>query len=288
MGRELGHVAGALGIAAALCVHLAGSAHARTGGHEDAAAARDAPSAASGASRDAKPRETLFSMDDALPWDGYLKVGRFAPAWSVEEDEDWVSAPSAAELAEWQASPERTFVAAEAGRKTIGLGARMSAAGQSKSGELDLRLAATAYRRWNALGPASNVVASASAATSEAGGRRAYAYTGASGFSLGPLSFVGRGAVVERLSPNGPKRSWSAHAQARWLVAGWFDTRLAFERFDPDHRRHGDERNRISIGVEPSFERHVRARVCYRVIDGPRNRRANGADELAFEVHVSF
>jgi hypothetical protein len=186
------------------------------------------------------------------------------------------------------ASVDRTFMAVEAGREKAGLRGFVSAAGHSKSGELDPRFTANAYRRFGKLGLAENLVASASIGTGSVGERRFYAYTGSSRFSVGPLSFLGHAALVDTDLGRSFKRSWNARAEASWVFARRLDTKLAYEWSDPNDEQHGDERSRIALRVDPLIHGQVRAGVGYRKLSGPANRPGANADEVALELHVSF
>ena len=218
----------------------------------------------------------------------YLKVGRFAPAESTEPEGDWMSGRWGRVDKHSGTSLDRTFMAVEAGRNEAGLRGFVSAAGQSGSGELNPRFTANAYRRLGSVGLAENVIASASVGTGSIGEQRFYAYTGSSRFSVGPLSFLGHGALVDTEFGRGVKRSWSARAEASWLLGRRLETRLAYEWSDPNDEQRGDERARIAIRVDPLIHRHLRAGVGYRKLSGPANRPDSNADELALELHVSF
>jgi len=218
----------------------------------------------------------------------YLKVGRFAPVASAEPDGDWMSGRWGRVDKNSGSSVDRTFMAVEAGRNESGLRGFVSAAGQSRSGELDPRFTANAYRRLGSVGPVENVIASASVGTGSIGEQRFYAYSGSSRFSVGPLSFLGHAALVDTELGRGFKRSWSARAEASWLLARRLDTRLTYEWSDPNDEQRGDERARIAIRVDPLINRHLRAGVGYRKLSGPADRRDSNADELALELHVSF
>jgi hypothetical protein len=138
------------------------------------------------------------------------------------------------------------------------------------------------------LGPVKNVVHSASAGTGRTGERRFVSFGGASGFSLGPLTFLGHATLTDTELSRGVKRGWNARAEAGWLVAKRMETKLAYEWSDPNDARHGDERSRIGVRLDPVLSRHVRAGVCYRKLQGPDTVAGANADEIGIEINVSF
>jgi hypothetical protein len=267
---EIGRVVCLLGLATTLCAGGADPAHAGSPARES--------------------RQLLVGSETRQG--SYLKLGRFAPAVSTEPKRDWMAdwkgGWSSGVAAHSSASVDRTFMAVEAGREKAGLRGFVSAGGQSKSGELDPRFTANAYRHLGKIGVAENVVASASIGTGSVGERRFYAYTGSSRFSVGPLSFLGHASLVDTDLGRGFKRSWNARAEASWLLARRLDTKLAYEWSDPNDNRNGDERSRIAIRVDPLIHGQVRAGVGYRKLSGPANRPGSNADEVALELHVSF
>jgi hypothetical protein len=292
MLEVLGRVVRRLGLVATVLASICGPASAGVSeapSAEAAAVATSLPPAALASppnAREAKRREQVFEIEDGL---GYLKLGRFEPPAAPEPDDDWFGRRSRWVGLASRGSLDRTFMALEAGKKQhAGVRGFVSAAGSSASGELDPHFTASAYQRLAGIGPVKNVVASASAGTGHAGDRRIYTYTGSGRFSLGPFSLLGHGARVDTEMPRGTRRSWSARAEAGWLVAGRLDAKLGYEWLDPNDERPGDERRRIGVRLDPVLHERIRTGVCYRKLTGPDNRPGANADEVALELALTF
>lgn len=271
----LGPVTRVLGLVACLCVAWPGVVGAADSTTADRATPDDR-------------RRPLLLLDDGLPWGGHFRIGR-APAGQWDPaGSNWLEQSSGWRGMAPLPAASRAFMTVEAGRDRGGLRGFVSAGGTSETGVLRPRFAVDAYHRWERVGPATNVVARASAGTGHSGDRPFRSYAAASRLSLGSLTLLGRGALVETETRGGPRRSWSGRAEASWRTLGALDTRLAFEWLDPDSSRRGDERSRFGVGVDPLLHPRVRAHVCYRRLSGPAQGRGSKADELAFELRMTF
>ena len=234
------------------------------------------------------PRSSIFQIDDGRPKGAYFKVGRFAAAEAAETNPDRRSLQASLRGVATLPSVDRTFMTIEAGAKRVGVRGFVSAPGQSRTGELEPQLGASLYRRIERVGPATNLLASASAGTGSSDARRYYAYSSASRLSLGPLSLLGHAAVVDTEISRGFKRSWSARAEAGFRVTELMDTKLAYEWLDPNAKRRGDEYARIGLRIDPVLEHNIKVGVAYRNIGDSRVGPSTGAHEIAFELNATF
>jgi hypothetical protein len=228
-------------------------------------------------------REAFLLLDGVLPGQTYAKGGRFFAPWGLklQDDEAFVNALTGFSF-------DRSVTGLEIGRSGEGINWSLSGSEATEDDDLDQLFTANAYYLWSEAGPFQGIMLGASAATDEPGDTQFDAYTTYGGFSVGPLAVLGQGALVDTDVDGDSTKTWVAYGEANWLLAGWINTKVAFDWADPDDGTDEDERNRVSFGFEPFLDRFLQVRLFYRVLNAPEDDVERNRDELILELHGFF
>ncbi len=79
-----------------------------------------------------------------------------------------------------------------------------------------------------------------------------------------------------------------AYAELDYLVTEGWNSKAAYEFYDPDRNIDENERDRVLIGVEPFIIPFLQLGVYYRFNQSIPQNKPQNADELTFRVHVYF
>ncbi len=269
----------------------------------------------------ASNRELWGMLEGVLPWDIYIKGGRFFPAFGlkIEDDEAFVNSFSGFNF-------DRTLSGIEVGRTGMGWNWMLSF---SEGGDdLEHLWLGSLYYLWADVGPFNGLMLGSSAGHYEPRDLEANSFTAFGGASVGPFTWLvqglyidgeekhevdvttardgyadfldsdtldaslltdlqTRGASTTELITRGVD-SWGVYTELNTLVLGWMNVKFAFDYLDPSDNQGEDQRNRFSIGLEPFLDRFLQLRLFYRILNGPKDQPATNRDELILEAHLFF
>ena len=228
-------------------------------------------------------REAFGIVDQLLPWDTYIKGGQFYLDWGFQFDDDeaFVSQQTGFTF-------DNSFAGLELGRGGEGFNWSISATDGSDDSDTDVQVAGNASYMWTGLGFIDTFMLGASTAYDEPKSTRFFASTTYGGVSLGRLALLWQGNLLETKVNSDQTLSWALYGEANYLIAGWLNTKFAFDYIDPDDDTSSDQRNRFSFGFEPFLDEFLQVRLFYRISNGPEDEQKFNKDELQLELHLFF
>ena len=238
-------------------------------------------------------REAWAILDGVLPWGAYIKGGRFFPGFGLKLEDDTAFVNQATGF-----NFDRTLSGVEIGRSAMGWNWFVSV---SEGGnEFEMLTMASSYYMWSSIGPFDGAMLGGSFARAEPNSLQSLTFAGFGGLSYGPLTVLAQGGLIDterritegmdddEISLKVTDDSWVAYVEANYLAFDWLNVKLAFDWLDPDDGQSQDDRNRVSIGLEPFLARFLQLRAFYRVYNGPEDEPITNRDELTLEAHLFF
>ena len=229
-------------------------------------------------------REVFGLLTGVLPWDVYLKAGRFFPPFGLRIQDD---------AAFTRSTTGFNFVnfseGVEIGLSTgpFFLAAAVVNSGSPAGQDTRKQVSANGYYLKTLDGPVRSVLVGGSAAHNPTTERSFYGlHAGASFWKLTVLTEAN--LIVEDVPSQEDIMRWAYYTEANWLATDRLNVKVAYDYFDPDDEESEDQRERISLGVEAFFNKYLQGRLFYRVSnDIPQNLSGN-VNELMAEMHLFF
>ncbi|HYB99030.1 MAG TPA: hypothetical protein VEC57_07815 [Candidatus Limnocylindrales bacterium] len=253
----------------------------------------------------ASNNEGFALLEKILPWDTYIKAGRFFPGFGLRFEDDFAFVNSATGF-----NFSRTLNGVEIGRSALGWNWNLSASeGGNKFNFVAL---INGMYMWDKFGPFNGALLGASFVRAESTFKPAarlpedprpdtlhldsYTYALYGGFSIGDLTVALQGSLIdseEAVTDTRPSfvddnDAWIAYVEANYLLFDWLNVKGAFDWHDPNNSDGADVRNRVSIGLEPFLDRFLQLRLFYRVYNGPEDEPQTNQDTLTLEGHLFF
>jgi hypothetical protein len=229
-------------------------------------------------------REVFGLLTGVLPWDIYLKAGRFFPPFGLRLQDDAAFTRSTTGFNFTNFSE-----GVELGLSTgpVFLSAAVVNSGSPAGQDTRKQVSANGYYLQTLGGPVRTVLVGGSAAHNPTTERNVYGlHAGASFLELTVLT-EGNLIVVET-PDQGSRKSWAYYTEANWLATDRLNIKVAYDYFDPDDEESDDQRERISLGLEAFFNKYIQGRLFYRISnDIPQNLGGN-VNELMAEMHLFF
>ena len=218
----------------------------------------------------------LFGLYEWRPARGYLKVGKFLPAygWRLPDDAAFIRQNTGFS---YQSPDIGVEIGFEPGSWSVHLSTTNGAGGGSddNSSKRLALMSVKRFRKWRigAMG-AQNTRDNV---TTRAGGLLA-------GVNFGRVTLLGEGDWGESSSTH----RLIGFAEANILIARGLNLKLAHDWIDPDDDASTDERTRDSIGLEYIPIPWVQLRWLVRFRDGPPQVSGARDDSLELEAHLFF
>lgn len=229
-------------------------------------------------------REGFALIRGFLPWDTYVKAGRFFPTFGlhVQDDESYITSVTGFtfqnpdEGAEIGIAPGPFFVAADV---TNG-----------PSGDKDVSATINAYGLWEDVPVVRNVLLGASYARVTDKQKAAAFYGGA---NLWLFSSIVQFDLIDdnSVASEAKRPQYAAYSELDLLLFDWLNIRGTFEFLKVANARN---QTRYTIGAEPFINLFLQPRVQYRINNGPPvpsgdpNVLVENQDVLFFELHMFF
>ncbi len=230
-------------------------------------------------------REAVGLLSGFLPFEGYIKAGRFFPSYGLRIQDDGAFIRSntgftfsnAGDGIELGFSPGRVFLATSIinGDNTIG-----------DNGDKQYSLNGY-YLFSNILPFMRSIMVGGSYAHNDVDDRDLYGLYLAA--NLGPFTALSEGDLISIEDSNQQSiDAWAVHAQINLLLWDRLNIKYAWDYFDPNDDVGEDHRVRYSLGLESFLAKYLQLRLFYRVNnDIPQNPSGN-FNELMAEMHVFF
>ena len=222
-------------------------------------------------------RETVAILK--LPWDTFVKGGRFFPPFGLRlyEDASYVRTDTGFtfqnpdEGIEFGAMPGPFYLAASV---TNGAG-----------GDRDVLTSFNAYGVFDQLPVVRNVLAGLSVARQSNKRTVTAFYAGA---NLWKFTYLGEFDYYDDrtvLPPDTGRNQYASYAEVDLLLFDWFNVRGTFDFLKVSGNR---DTTRYTIGAEPFIDRFIQPRLYYVINNGPGNEPQLNTTALVFELHFFF
>lgn len=230
-------------------------------------------------------REAFGLIRGFLPYDTYLKAGRFFPTFGlrVQDDEAYIRANTGYtftnpdEGGEIGFAPGPFFIA--------------SSITNGNSGDKDVAVTVNGYGVFQDIPVVQTILAGASFARQNDKRDAAAWYAGS---NIWHFTYLAEFDLIDDrtvASANTKRDQYATYAEVDFLAFDWLNIRGTFEFLKVTHDR---DQTRYTIGVEPFINRFIQPRIQYRINNGPPvptnnpNVLVNNQDELIFELHFFF
>lgn len=246
-------------------------------------------------------REVFGLLRGVLPWQGYLKAGRFYLDYGLKMETDnlfSVNIPS-----------QDLFVRGRTGTGFTGFDSGLELGFQPgpwhvtasvtdpSSGDTGVRVTSNAYGMWRNLPVVENAMLGASFLYNSPTGSDQYIYGVYGGSNLGPFEYQ---AEIDFIHQSFDTResvgTFLAYGEINYLLLDWINTKVFGEYADNDGmlssagepKRTGTSQNRFGFGIEPFLGRFLQARLFYSIANGPKDVAETNQNRLILELHVFF
>jgi hypothetical protein len=118
------------------------------------------------------------------------------------------------------------------------------------------------------------------------------------GFNLGRFTYLGEVDFREDKDKNDGEPSTDEfrgrfihYSEGNYLFFNWLNLKVAFDYADDDgdlRQRVDDSENRVSVGLEPFWNKFLQTRLFYRVSNGIESNPSHNQDLWSLEVHMFF
>jgi len=245
-------------------------------------------------------REVFGLLRGILPWNGYVKAGRFYLDYGLGyETDNLFSLDNPSQNLFVRGRTGTDFNANDDGVE-IGLqpGPFHIAASVTNGppGDSDVRVTFTTYAMLRDLPVIDNAILGASFLRVAPDGQERIAYGFFAGANLGPLEYH---AEVDWLhddqdatedDPAKAVGTFLAYGELNYLLLDWINTKVFGEYADNDGQPDmlDSAQNRFGGGIEPFLSRFLQTRLFYSVANGPENLPIANQNWLVMELHLFF
>jgi hypothetical protein len=229
-------------------------------------------------------REVFGLLTGVLPWDIYLKAGRFFSPFGLrlQDDAAFTRSTTGFNFTNFSEGVELGL-----SKGPFFLSAAVVNSGSPAGQDTRKQVSANGYYLKTLGGPLRTVLVGGSAAHNPTTERNVYGLH--AGTSFWKLTVLAEGTlIVAETTDQGSLKSWASYVEANWLATDRLNVKVAYDYFDPDDGESEDQRQRFTLGLESFFNRYLQGRLLYRVSqDIPQNLSGN-VNELMAEMHVFF
>ena len=241
-------------------------------------------------------REIFAQLKGVMPWNGYVKAGRFFVDYGLRTEND--------DLASQGNASQNLFVRGRTGTDFNGyypgveigfqpgpISTSLSitnAAGASS----EPRITANAYGIFRDMPVVENILTGGSFMWVPSNNGDTWNWGVYAGSNFGPLEYQAEVDFIhaqnETLGLS--KSTFAAYAEVNYLLMGWINTKFFGEYADNDGRWDTPDtaQNRFGFGIEPFIGRFLQPRLFYTFANGPRDRPETNQSRLIFELHAFF
>lgn len=233
-----------------------------------------------------------------LPWDVYLKGGKmFLPyGLQLQDDTAFIRGGRNGSMTTGF-SFDQQQPAFEIGWEP-GPVAAAFAVSDGAPGDRDVQVTGTLYALFTDLPVVRNFLLGGSASRVGPPGTETIVYGFFTGFNLGKLTYLGEVDFrSDKDRTDGDPETdkflgrFIHYSEANYLLLDWLNVKLAFDYADDDgvlQTRANDSENRVSVGLEPFWNKFLQTRLFYRCSNGIESNPSHNQDLWIAEVHLFF
>lgn len=233
-----------------------------------------------------------------LPWDIYLKGGKmFLPyGLQLQDDNAFIRGGRNGSVTTGFSFDEQQ-PAFEVGWEP-GPVAAAFAVSNGTSSDKDVQVTGTVYSLFTGVPVVRSVLLGGSFSHVAPPGAETWVWGFFTGFNLGRFTYLGEVDFREDKDKNDAEPSTDEfrgrfihYSEGNYLLLNWLNLKVAFDYADDDgdlRQRNDDSENRVSVGLEPFWNKFLQTRFFYRVSNGIESNPSHNQDLWILEVHMFF
>ncbi len=247
-----------------------------------------------------------FVLFKGLPWNGYVKGGRFFLPYGLQLQDDEAFIRGGRSYGSSSAHTGFSFDLQEAGGEIgfePGPFSAVVAVTDGTPGDNNVRVSGTAFTLLDDLPVLGAILIGGSFSYVGTPGGDTRLLGVFAGTNLGPVTLLAEADFRGDKAPGTQGRhagQFMSYVEANYLLFRWMNLKLAFDYADSDGRivrtvdgqsvldLANDNESRFSIGLEPFLNRFVQPRIFYRVNNGVKSNPTHNQNTLLLEAHVFF
>ena len=224
----------------------------------------------------ANTREVFGLLRGFLPWDTYVKAGRFFPAYGLRVQDDQAFIRSRTGFT-FQNPDEGGEIGIQPGPFFLA-----TSITNGQAGDKDVLATFNGYTVIEDLPVVRNVITGVSYARVTNRREVAGFYAGS---NLWRFTYLGELDLIDdrTLNSTGRRDQYAAYGELDCLLLDWLNLRGTFEFIKVAGNR---DQTRWVVGAEPFINRFIQPRIQYRINNGPPDQPGQNQDELWLELHV--
>jgi hypothetical protein len=231
-------------------------------------------------------RETFALLTGFLPWNMYIKAGKFFPPYGfrLQDDAAFIRSRTGFNFT----SPDTGVEVGLAPGNAFFSVAVTDGVGVSSGQRIGKQVSLNGYYLFSDVPVVRSLWLGGSFSHNSLKGedRTLYGFHAGTNFwrltLLGELDFIEDQQLPRRAS------QFAGYGEVNWLVCDWMNARFAYDYFDPSQNRGDQAITRYSFGVEPFLSKFLQLRLFYRVYNGVPENPQDNFDQLITEMHVFF
>jgi hypothetical protein len=223
-------------------------------------------------------RETFGLVKNLLPYDFYVKAGRFYPTFGLRvwDDEAYIRSRTGYTFANPDEGGEIGFAP--------GPFFLASSITNGQGGDTDVATTVNGYGVFEDIPIVRTIMAGASFAR-QSNKRDVAAFYG--GSNLWKFTYMAEFDLIDdrTVASAIARDQYASYAELSLLLFDWLNLRGSFEFVKVANDRN---QTRYTVGVEPFIDRYLQPRIQYRINNGPSDKPQQNQPELLFELHMFF
>jgi hypothetical protein len=231
-------------------------------------------------------RETFGLLTGFLPWNMYIKAGKFFPPYGFRLQDD--AAFSRSRTGFNFTSPDTGVEVGLAPGNAFLSVAVTNGTGVSRGQRIGKQVSLNGYYLFSDVPVVRNVWVGGSFAYNSLKGKDRTLYGFHAGLNLWRLTMLGEIDFIEDEQLPQRASQFGGYGEINWLVCDWMNAKFAYDYFDPSRQRGDQALTRYSFGVEPFLSKFLQLRLFYRVYNGVPEKPQDNFDQLITEMHVFF
>jgi hypothetical protein len=230
-------------------------------------------------------RETFGLLTGFLPWNMYIKGGKFFPPYGLrlQDDAAFIRSRTGFNFT----SPDTGVEIGLAPGNAFFSVALTNGTGVSAGQRLGKQVALNGYYMFD-LPVVRTLMLGGSYSHNSLEGKSRTLYGFHGGTNLWRFTLLGEVDFIEDQQIPGSPSQFAAYTELNWLALDWMNVKFAFDYFDPNRRQGDDQLTRFSLGLEPFLAPNLQLRTFYRVYNGVPERPQDNFNQLIAEMHVFF
>lgn len=231
-------------------------------------------------------RETFGLITGFLPWNMYVKAGKFFPPYGfrLQDDAAFIRSRTGFNFT----SPDTGVEVGIAPGDAFFSVAVTNGTGISRGQRIGKQVSLNGSYLFSNVPVVRNLWIGGSFAHNSLKGKERMLYGFHAGLNLWRLTVLGEIDFIEDEQLPQRASQFAGYGEINWLVCDWMNAKFAYDYFNPSRQRGDQAITRYSFGIEPFLSKFLQLRLFYRVYNGVPERPRDNFDQLITEMHVFF